>query len=155
MTVPTPYPFLDDPGVQQLFTAFPKGSLRVVGGAVRNAILKEPVADIDLATTLEPDAVVDALASASIKYVPTGLAHGTVTAVIDGKPYEITSLRGDVDTDGRRATVAYTTDWSEDASRRDFTMNALYVDADGVLHDPTGQGRGIEGAHRGTLRPPG
>ena len=140
MTVPTPYPFLDDPGVQQLFAAFPGGSLRVVGGAVRNAILKEPVADIDLATTLEPDEVVDVLTSASIKYVPTGLAHGTVTAVIDGKPYEVTSLRRDVETDGRRATVAYTTDWAEDAARRDFTMNALYVDADGVLHDPTGQG---------------
>ena len=122
----------------------------MVGGAVRNALLKEPVADIDLATTLEPEAVVEALASSDIKHVPTGLAHGTVTAVIDGKPYEITSLRRDVETDGRRATVAYTTDWAEDAARRDFTMNALYVDANGELYDPTG--RGVSDAEARRLR---
>ena len=122
----------------------------MVGGAVRNAILNEPIADIDLATTLEPEAVVEALASSDIKHVPTGLAHGTVTAVIDGKPYEITSLRRDVETDGRRATVAYTTDWAEDAARRDFTMNALYVDANGELYDPTG--RGVSDAEARRLR---
>jgi len=133
-------PFLTTPAVRRLFTTFPPDSLRVVGGAVRNHLLGEPIADIDLATTLTPDAVIATLEAAKIRHIPTGLAHGTITAIIDSKPYEITSLRRDVATDGRRATVAYTTDWAEDAERRDFTMNALYMDADGTLHDPTGQG---------------
>jgi tRNA nucleotidyltransferase/poly(A) polymerase len=135
-----PFQFLSDPGVKRLFAAFPDGSIRIVGGAVRNALLGAPVADIDLATQLEPDAVIDTLKAADIKYVPTGIDHGTITAVIAGQPYEITSLRRDVATDGRRAVVAYSTDWAEDAQRRDFTMNALYMDADGTLFDPTGQG---------------
>ena len=121
-------------------TRCPKVSLRFVGGCVRNALWGEPVEDIDLACTLEPDAVVEALKAANIRYVPTGIAHGTVTAVIDGTPFEITSLRRDVATDGRRATVAYTTDWAEDAQRRDLTMNALYADRSGKVFDPTGQG---------------
>jgi len=135
-----PFEFLNDPGVRALFAAFPDGTLRIVGGAVRNALLGAPVVDIDLATQLEPDTVIETLKSADIKHVPTGIKHGTITAVINRQPYEITSLRRDVETDGRRAVVAYTTDWSEDAQRRDFTMNALYMDADGTLFDPTGLG---------------
>ena len=135
-----PHDFLAEPGVQAIFKAFPEDSIRIVGGAVRNALLGEPNADVDFATTLEPDAVVEALEAAKIKPVPTGIAHGTVTAVVKGKPYEITSLRRDVETDGRRAVVAYSTDWAEDAQRRDFTMNALYMDAEGEVSDPTGQG---------------
>ena len=130
----------DSPGVGDVFAALPPGSTRIVGGAVRNALLGEAVADIDFATQLEPGATVAALAAAGIRFVPTGLAHGTVTAVVGGKPFEITSLRRDVETDGRRAVVAFTTDWAEDARRRDFTINALYLDAGGEVHDPTGEG---------------
>jgi poly(A) polymerase len=95
---------------------------------------------VDIATQLEPEAVLSALKSAGIKAIPTGLAHGTITAVIDGSPIEITTLRRDVETDGRRAVVAFTLDWSEDAQRRDFTMNALYADCAGNIYDPTGRG---------------
>ena len=126
--------------VEALFAAMPKDSLRFVGGCVRNALWGEAVGDVDLATTLEPDAVAAALKAADIRYVPTGIAHGTLTAVIDKKPFEITSLRKDVETDGRRAVVAYTEDWTEDAQRRDLTVNALYADYSGQVYDPTGQG---------------
>ena len=115
-------------------------SARFVGGCVRNAIRGEPVLDIDIATTLTPDRVTTALADASLKAVPTGIEHGTVTAVAGGKPFEITTLRRDVETDGRHAIVAFTDDWAEDAARRDFRLNALYADADGRLYDPTGEG---------------
>ena len=104
------------------------GLTRYVGGAVRDDLLKLPVSDIDLATRFRPDEVVERLEAAGIKAVPTGIDHGTVTAVSDGHPVEVTSLRRDVSTDGRRATVAYTDDWQEDAARRDFTMNALSAD---------------------------
>jgi poly(A) polymerase len=113
---------------------------RFVGGCVRNAVLKRPVNDIDIATTLTPDQVTKALTDAGLKAVPTGVDHGTVTAVAQGRPFEITTLRRDVETDGRRAVVAFTTDWAEDAQRRDFRLNALYADPDGALHDPTGGG---------------
>lgn len=114
-------------------------STRIVGGAVRDTIAGLAVGDVDLATRLRPDAVLAALADAGIKAVPTGIAHGTVTAVIDGQAYEVTTLRRDVATDGRRATVAFTDDWAEDAARRDFTINALYADpASGVIFDPVG-----------------
>lgn len=103
---------------------------RIVGGAVRDGLLGLPVSDIDLATPLHPDAVIDRLDAARIKAVPTGIEHGTITAVIDGKSFEITTLRRDVSTDGRRATVAFSSDWREDAARRDFTINALYANAD-------------------------
>jgi poly(A) polymerase len=109
---------------------------RLVGGCVRNALLGFSITDTDLATTLLPDMTLARLAAAGIRACPTGLAHGTVTAVCDGQSFEITTLRRDVTTDGRRATVAFTDDWVEDARRRDFTMNALYADADGVVHDP-------------------
>ena len=113
---------------------------RFVGGCVRNALIGAPIDDIDIATTLTPDAVVAALKAAGLKSVPTGIEHGTVTAISEHQPFEITSLRRDVSTDGRRATVAFTTDWREDAGRRDFRLNALYADADGDILDPTGQG---------------
>lgn len=105
-----------------------EGLTRYVGGAVRDDLLKLPISDIDLATRLQPDEVVRRLEKARIKAVPTGIEHGTVTAVSDGHPFEITTLRRDVSTDGRRATVAFTDDWKEDAARRDFTINALSAD---------------------------
>ena len=105
-----------------------EGLTRYVGGAVRDDLLGLPVSDLDLATRLKPEEVIDRLEAARIKAVPTGIEHGTVTAVSDGQPVEITSLRRDVSTDGRRATVAFTDDWKEDAARRDFTINALSAD---------------------------
>ena len=118
------------PGLDDLLAALEAkaGHARFVGGAVRDGLLGLPVSDLDIATTLEPADVVDRLRAAGIKVVPTGIDHGTVTAVITGWPVEITTLRRDVSTDGRRATIAYTDDWREDASRRDFTINALYAD---------------------------
>jgi poly(A) polymerase len=116
------------------------GEPRFVGGCVRNALMAREVADIDIATPLTPDAVIVALTAAGLKAIPTGIDHGTVTAVADGKPFEVTTLRKDVATDGRHAVVAFTTDWAEDASRRDFTINALYADAGGHVFDPTGDG---------------
>jgi poly(A) polymerase len=101
---------------------------RIVGGAVRDSLLNLDVADIDLATPLLPDDVVLRLEHAGIKAIPTGIEHGTITAVSNGQTYEITTLRRDVSTDGRRATVAFSNDWIEDAARRDFTINALYAD---------------------------
>lgn len=116
------------------------GSARFVGGCVRNQLMGYPVDDIDIATQLSPDKVMEALVAAGLRAVPTGLDHGTVTAVCRGRPFEITTLRRDVETDGRRAVVAFTEDWAEDAARRDFRLNALYADADGTVHDPTGGG---------------
>jgi poly(A) polymerase len=105
-----------------------EGLTRYVGGAVRDELLRLPVNDVDLATKLKPEEIVDRLERAKIKAVPTGIEHGTVTAVSNGHPFEVTSLRRDVQTDGRRATVEFTDDWKEDAARRDFTMNALSAD---------------------------
>lgn len=113
---------------------------RFVGGAVRNALMGRAVDDVDVATTLTPDRVTAALKRAGLKSVPTGVEHGTVTAVSARTPFEITTLRRDVSTDGRRATVAFTDDWAEDAARRDFRLNALYADRNGEVFDPTGQG---------------
>jgi len=113
---------------------------RFVGGCVRNAVLGAPIDDVDIATVLTPEAVVRALNAAGLKSVPTGMEHGTVTAISERQPFEITTLRRDVSTDGRRATVAFTDDWAEDAARRDFRLNALYADAKGVILDPTGAG---------------
>src|SRR5438270_4782423 len=113
---------------------------RFVGGCVRNALMGRDVSDIDIATRLTPDQTTAALQAAGLKAVPTGVEHGTVTAVSGGKPFEITTLRRDVATDGRHALVAFTDDWGEDAARRDFTLNALYAQRDGTLFDPTGHG---------------
>ena len=113
-----------------------QGLIRYVGGAVRDDLMGLPVSDVDFATKLPPEQVIERLEKAHIKAVPTGIDHGTVTAVADGQPVEITTLRADVSTDGRRATVAFTDDWMADASRRDFTINALYADPeDGEVHD--------------------
>ncbi|WP_445492002.1 CCA tRNA nucleotidyltransferase [Rhodopseudomonas sp. RCAM05734] len=111
---------------------------RVVGGAVRNALMRLPIGDIDIATTALPDEVIRRAAAAKIKSVPTGIAHGTVTLVVDGQPFEITTLREDVETFGRKATVAFGRDWVRDAERRDFTINGLSVSSDGVVHDHVG-----------------
>jgi len=132
--------FLTDPGARAILAALPDGSTRFVGGCIRNALWELPVSDIDMATKLPPEGVQNALKAAKIKTVPTGIAHGTLTAVVGGKPYEITTLRRDVETDGRRAVIAYTQDWAEDAQRRDFTVNALYADQSGEIFDPTGEG---------------
>jgi len=123
-------PWRHRPGFENLcrLLGTSEGMVRLVGGAVRDGLLGLDVNDIDLATRLSPQTVIERLSSAGIKVVPTGIAHGTVTAVLDHRPIEITTLRCDVSTDGRRATIAYTEDWREDAARRDFTINALYAD---------------------------
>ncbi len=109
-----------------------------VGGCVRNALLDQPVTDLDIATDATPETVIDLAAAAGLKSVPTGLAHGTVTLVAGGRPFEVTTFRRDVETFGRHATIAFSTDIAEDAARRDFTMNALYARPDGTLVDPLG-----------------
>lgn len=116
------------PGLDRLVAALGAGNARVVGGAVRDTLLDIPVSDLDIATPLDPQEVMRRLEKAGIKVIPTGLAHGTITAVSSGTVVEVTTLRRDVETDGRRATVAFTDDWKEDAARRDFTINALYAD---------------------------
>lgn len=111
-----------------LVAALGEGTVRWVGGAVRDTLIGAPVHDIDAATTLPPATVIDRLKEAGIRVVPTGIEHGTVTAVLDGGSVEVTTLRKDVSTDGRRATVEFASDWRDDAARRDFTINALYAD---------------------------
>jgi poly(A) polymerase len=146
-------PWLTDPATRAVLDALQAAGgsdcVRFVGGCVRNALMGEPVDDLDLATRLLPETAMAALKAAGLKVVPTGLLHGTVTAVSKGRPYEITTLRRDVETDGRKAVVAFTDDWSEDAARRDFRLNALYADADGRVFDPTGQG--IEDTREGRI----
>ncbi len=128
-----------------------KGCVRFVGGCVRNVVMGHGTpTDLDLSTQLVPDDTEAALAAAGLKSVPTGKAFGTITAVVDGAPYEITSLREDVETDGRRAVVSYTDDWAKDAQRRDFYLNALYADIDGQVYDPTGFG--LDDARQGRVR---
>jgi poly(A) polymerase len=129
--------WLDAKATRILIAALDKGGIdfRFVGGAVRDALLGRRVADIDVATPARPEAVIRAIEAAGLKAVPTGMAHGTVTAVVQRHPFEITTLRRDVETDGRHAVVAFTDDWREDAARRDFTMNALYADRDGAVTD--------------------
>lgn len=131
-------PWAGDPTVHTLFAGLDGAGIvaRFVGGCVRNSVLGRAIDDYDLAVDTKPDAVMRALETAKLKVVPTGIKHGTVTAVVDGRPFELTTLRRDVETDGRRAVVAFTDDWLEDASRRDFTFNALYADRDGTLYDP-------------------
>jgi tRNA nucleotidyltransferase/poly(A) polymerase len=111
---------------------------RVVGGAVRNALLRIPIGDIDIATTALPAEVIRRARAAGIKSVPTGIDHGTVTLVVDSQPFEVTTLREDTETFGRKARVAFGRDWARDAERRDFTINGLSVDAGGVVHDHVG-----------------
>ena len=153
MTPLADQPWLTRPATRAVIAALEaaggEGCVRFVGGCVRNSLMGQPVDDIDLATRLEPEAAMKALTAAGLKVVPTGLVHGTVTAVSGRAPYEITTLRRDVSTDGRNATVAFTDDWSEDAQRRDFRLNALYADGSGTVFDPTGHG--VEDAHAGRI----
>ncbi|WP_305096579.1 CCA tRNA nucleotidyltransferase [Croceibacterium aestuarii] len=133
-----------------LVAALGPGTVRWVGGAVRDTLLGKPVHDIDAATTLEPAEVVTRLGAAKIRSVPTGIEHGTVTAILEGGPVEITTLRHDVSTDGRRATVKFANDWQDDAARRDFTINALYADpSSGEVFDWFG---GLEDLETGRVR---
>jgi poly(A) polymerase len=129
--------WMDEPPVRTLLAALARGGIaaRFVGGCVRDWLLGRTVDDIDIAVDKPPETVMRALEAADIKVVPTGLRHGTVTAIVKGKPFELTTLRRDVETDGRRAVVAFTDDWRTDAGRRDFTFNALYADAAGTIYD--------------------
>ncbi|WP_374397323.1 CCA tRNA nucleotidyltransferase [Tabrizicola sp.] len=130
--------WIDHPGTQALCAALEAAGFRAlfVGGCVRNDLLREPVSDIDIATDATPKTVSDIAQSAGFKVVPTGIDHGTVTVVAEGEPHEVTTFRRDVETDGRRAVVAFSTRIEEDAQRRDFTMNALYADRGGRVIDP-------------------
>jgi poly(A) polymerase len=137
--------WLRDPGLQKLLglIAAGGGEARVAGGAVRNALMGLPVADVDVAVTLPPERVSEICRAAGLHVHPTGIEHGTVTVVAGGHPFEVTTLRHDVATDGRRATVSFHDDWQADAMRRDFTMNALYCDAGGKIYDFTNGYRDI------------
>lgn len=143
--------WLRDPRLHRLFAAIARDgdTAWVVGGAVRNALMGVPVVDVDVATDAMPEVVVARAKAAGLKPVPTGIEHGTVTVVVEGHPFEVTTLRQDVETHGRHATVAFGRDWSVDAHRRDFTMNALYVSLDGVVHDFVG---GIADCHARRVR---
>ncbi|RDD96216.1 CCA tRNA nucleotidyltransferase [Paracoccus pantotrophus] len=133
-------PFLDDPALEQVLAALSAGGAQalIVGGAVRNALLGEPVADVDISTSARPEETVQLAEAAGLRSVPTGIEHGTVTVIADGRGFEVTSFRRDVETDGRRAVVAYSDRIEDDARRRDFTMNALYATASGEVLDPVG-----------------
>ena len=144
---PAKHPWLTAPETQSVMQAL--GNARFVGGAVRNALLGAAVMDIDIAVPFPPRETLKLLEAAGIKAIPTGLDHGTITAIRGDKLFEITSLRRDVATDGRHAVVAYTREWDEDAARRDFTINALYAAADGEIFDYTG---GLEDLIAGRVR---
>lgn len=124
------------PLVQRVIDVLGAGNIRFVGGAVRDTLLGRKVEDIDAACRHNPGTTMDLLTRAGLKVIPTGIDHGTVTAVLEERTIEITTLRRDSETDGRHATVSYTDDWSEDAARRDFTFNAMYLSSDGTLYDP-------------------
>lgn len=146
LTLPPP-DFMTSPELRRLFSVLTDA--RVVGGAVRDALLGRTVSDVDLATPRPPQDVQDELRAAGVRTIPTGLAHGTVTAVLGVRTFEITSLRRDVSTDGRHAVVAFTNDWREDAARRDFTMNALSMAPSGELFDYFG---GLDDLRVGRVR---
>lgn len=131
---------LADPAIARAFAALDGDGeeTRIVGGAVRNALIGKPTNDVDMATTATPDIVMRRAQDAGLRCVPTGFEHGTVTVVVAGRPFEITSLREDVETDGRRAKVRFGRDFEADARRRDFTINSMSLTSDGVLHDPLG-----------------
>ena len=132
--------WLTHPGTQGVCAALETAGHRAlfVGGCVRNALLGVPVADVDIASDARPETVTRLAEAAGFRVVPTGIDHGTVTVIARGVPHEVTTFRRDVETDGRRAVVAFATDVAEDAARRDFTMNALYADARGLVVDPLG-----------------
>ena len=131
---------LEDPGVRRIFAVFDGAGeeTRIAGGAVRDALAGRWPAEVDFATTATPGEVMRRAAEAGLRTVPTGIAHGTVTVIVEGRPFELTTLRRDVATDGRRAVVAFGRDWEEDARRRDFTINGLFLDARGTVHDFVG-----------------
>lgn len=139
--------FLAEPGLAALLDVLP--AARVVGGAVRDTLAHRSPIDVDLATPLPPETVMQVLTAAGVKVVPTGLTHGTVTAVLSSRAVEITTLRRDVQTDGRHAVVAFTDDWREDAARRDFTINAMSMTRDGAVFDYFG---GVADLQAGRLR---
>ena len=135
-----PQPWMVEPATRAVLGALSAGGVEVrfVGGSVRDALLGRPIGDIDIATPASPERVIDLLEKSGIKVVPTGLAHGTVTAVVPPRHFEITTLRRDVETYGRRARVAFDADWAADAARRDFTINAIFLVPDGRIDDPVG-----------------
>ncbi|MEW9836802.1 CCA tRNA nucleotidyltransferase [Mesorhizobium marinum] len=143
--------WLEDAELQRLLQVLGAGGeeARIAGGAVRNALLGEAVADVDIATTTHPDETMRRAEQAGFKAVPTGAEHGTITVIAGGKGHEVTTLRADVETDGRRAKVAFGRDWKADAERRDFTINALYAEADGSVIDLVG---GLADLESRTLR---
>lgn len=143
--------WLEDAALQKLLGVLNADGeeARIAGGAVRNALLGEAVADVDIATTTEPQETIRRAEAAGFRTAPTGIEHGTVTVIAEGKPYEVTTLRADVETDGRRAKVVFGRDWKADAERRDFTMNALYAQADGTVVDLVG---GLADLESRTLR---
>lgn len=144
---PALHPWMTTPETAAVMAAL--GEARFVGGAVRNALLGAPVSDIDIAVPMPPQEALARLRAHGIKVVETGVDHGTVTAVMNGQPFEVTSLRRDVETDGRHAVIAFTDDWAEDAMRRDFTINALYAAADGEIFD---YATGVEDLIAGRVR---
>ena len=137
-----PQPWMVEPATLTVLGALAAGGAeaRFVGGSVRDALLGRPIGDIDIATPAPPERVIELMEERDIKVVPSGLAHGTVTAISGSPPrhFEITTLRRDVETYGRRARVAFDADWAADAARRDFTINAIFLDPDGTIHDPVG-----------------
>lgn len=133
-----PFPWMKERDVTRVMATLGADAARFVGGAVRDTLLGRSVMDIDVATSLPPETVMEKLGKAGIATIPTGLAHGTVTVALPGRAIEITTLRRDVETDGRHAKIAMIDDWDEDARRRDFTINALYLDSAGNLYDPVG-----------------
>jgi poly(A) polymerase len=147
----TQFPFMGDHTTQQLFQIFEDQGIqpRFVGGCVRDAILGMAAHDVDIAVPISPDEIIHVLSTAKIHTIPTGYEFGTITAVIDSRPFQITSLRKDWETDGRHPRVTYGKDWKGDAARRDFTMNALYADKDGVIYDYF---KGVEDLKAGVIR---
>lgn len=135
-----PPEWMSDERTRRVMNALGAGNALFVGGCVRDALMARNGGDIDIATHLTPQDVQEKLKAAGIRSIPSGIDHGTITAIVDAKTFEVTTLRKDVATDGRRAVVAFTRDWAEDAARRDFTVNALYADDKGNIYDPLGQG---------------
>ena len=144
---PTKHAWMSAPETAAVMAALVEA--RFVGGAVRNAILGVPVSDIDIAVPMPPSEAVTRLSAAGIRTIPTGIEYGTVTAVMGPQAFEVTSLRRDVETDGRHAVIAFTDDWAEDAARRDFTINALYASAEGEIFD---YATGVEDLIAGRVR---
>ncbi|GHD11828.1 CCA tRNA nucleotidyltransferase [Tianweitania populi] len=133
-------PFLEAPGLRRLMMALKADGeeARIAGGAVRDALIGRPTGDVDIATTVLPSETIARAEAAGLRAVPTGIDHGTITVIADGVPYEVTTLRSDIETDGRHAKVAFGRDWQKDAERRDFTINGLYAEGDGTVIDLVG-----------------